>query len=184
MPRNGGATIDVRNRTVLDRNGILYPLAALVITDDGLYYARPIDANEHFHYQERWVLPAPGWVINRFAFHVGRTDVCDWYVETDLIAIDGQAWRIRDGYLDVYVHDGDRYELEDAGELADGLAVKEITEGEVVDVLRALDRLCDALKANGCSGHALLETFAPTLPRSGIMRAADGTFATRDGPKT
>ena len=68
LRRRRGAAIDLPRRTVLDRNGVLYPLAALAVAEDGVYYARPIEGNEHFVYQERWILPAPGWVINRFAF--------------------------------------------------------------------------------------------------------------------
>ncbi|MBF6599981.1 MAG: hypothetical protein IVW36_05680 [Dehalococcoidia bacterium] len=81
---------------------------------------------------------------------------------------------MRDGYVDVYVHDGARYDVEDVCELAAGLVTGQITQAELIDVLRALDRLCEALRAHGCSGHELPRAFAPSLPAPRIARGADG----------
>lgn len=174
MARNGGATIDIHAARVRDRNGLSYPLDTLVVTADGLYYARAIEGNDSFWYQERWVLPRQTLVVNRFAFHAHRNDACDWYIETDLTAVSDEGWRVRDGYLDIYVHEGARYEVEDAGELADAIASGDIPLADAIDALHALDRLCEALRANTCSGHALLRSIAPSLPESMLVRAPEG----------
>jgi predicted RNA-binding protein associated with RNAse of E/G family len=179
MTRNGGAIIDVQEKRVRDRNGVWYPLDTLAVADDGVYYARPIEGNDLFWYQERWALPNHALVVNRFAFHPHRTDAIDWYVETDLVEIKKQMWYIRDGYLDVYVHDGIGYELEDAGELAEGIVNNDLPLAEAIEALRSLDRVCVALRANGCSGHALQQAFAPTLPASMLVRDASGVFSKR-----
>ncbi len=168
MTRNPGSTVNTHSRTVIDRDGIERGVDALEVTDAGLYYARPVDF-EHFDYQERWILPALGWVVNRFAFRPQSPAACDWYIETELIQVDDAIWRVADGYLDVYVYEGEHYHLEDAGELADGLAAGEIAVADATSALRALDRLCEALRTNDCSGHALLATFAGSLPRSRIL---------------
>jgi len=176
MPRNRGSVVDTRARTVRDRNGVTYPLDALAVSAHGLYHARPLDQNEHFYYHERWVLPGPGWLINRFAFHDHRTDKIDWYIETDLIEIDGDRWIVQDGYLDILIDEGVRYQVEDADELAEGMAAGEISIDHAMAALHAFDRLCRALRDNGCSGFALLAEYAPGLPAPTITCREDGMF--------
>jgi predicted RNA-binding protein associated with RNAse of E/G family len=177
VKRNGGATIDAAARRVLDRNGESYALDSVVVAEHGLYYTRPIEGNDLFWYHERWVLPRPGWVVNRFAFHEKRANLPDWYIEPEIISVNDPLWRIQDGYLDVDIHDGDCYRVEDAGEFASGIAGGHIPLDEAVSVLRAFDRLCEALRINGCSGFELLREYAPSLPGSRITRAPDGLFA-------
>ena len=109
-------------------------------------------------------MPGPGWVVNRFRFLPTASRTFDWYVEPEIVEADGHRWTIRDGYVDVYVWDGVRYEVEDVGELADGMTSGAITAHDAVRVLHSLDRLCQALLENGLSGRALLERFAPDLP--------------------
>lgn len=177
MARNGGAIIDTARRQVRDRNGITYPLDAVVTSEHGLYYTRPIEGNELFWYHERWLLPKHALAVSRMAFHPHRADAVDWYIETDLTEVCGDMWSVRDGYLDVYVHEGLRYDLEDAGELADAIVHNELPLSDALEALRALDLLCNALRTNGCSGHALLTQLAPSLPASSIARSPDGVFS-------
>ncbi len=179
MARNGGAVIDTARRQVRDRNGLTYPLDAVTTGEHGLYYARPIEGNRLFSYHERWMLPKQALAVSRMAFHAHRTDAVDWYIETDLTDVSGDSWSVRDGYLDVRVHEGVRYELEDAGELADAIAQNDLPLSDALEALKALDLLTEALRRNGCSGHALLAELAPSLPPSSIVRNADGTFALR-----
>ena len=170
--------IDARAKTVRERNGITHAVEHLVVSDEGLYYGRAMDADhKYWWYQERWVIPNVPLVINRFAFHKDTPGPIDWYIEADLIVVDGDEWRVSDGYLDLLLQEGVRYDLDDAGELADGIECGEITAAEAITALRSLDRVCVALRANGHSGHALLRELAPTLPASILVRDADGVFA-------
>ncbi|MGH2586377.1 MAG: hypothetical protein ACRDJE_15800 [Dehalococcoidia bacterium] len=153
--------------------------------DAPLYYARPIGGadvdvwREHgsseeavaaflrqriFEYHERWILADQGWSVSRFAFLPTAERPIDWYIETEIIAIDGDRWRIEDGYLDGEVHEGSRYHVDDAEELAEGLAAGAISVSDAVSALPSLGRLCEALRSNGCSGAALLAEFASQLP--------------------
>ncbi|MBI2724456.1 MAG: DUF402 domain-containing protein [Chloroflexi bacterium] len=179
MPRNGGATVDTARSRVLDRNGVWYDVESLAVSAEGLYYTRPLDGNRHFWRQERWVLPAHGWVVNRFAFHPGREDAIDWYIETDIIRRTGPLWRIEDGFLDVFVNDGRRYHVDDAGELADAIEDGSIRLDEALAVLRSFDALVTVLRHNGCSGAAVLREYAPSLPASMIDRRAGEVFVYR-----
>jgi predicted RNA-binding protein associated with RNAse of E/G family len=144
---------------------VWYPLDRLVVADVALYYARPIAGSEHFHYHERWLLPEQAWSVSRFTFHDHFKDRVDWYIEMDFIELEGGLWRVRDGYLDVAVWEGSRYEVWDADELAEGMLAGEISVEEAAVALDSLNRLGLALKRNGHSGAALLAEFAPGLPR-------------------
>jgi len=163
MPRNGGKLVNVAARTVRDRNRTVYPTARLELGADGLYYARPIATSRTFHYHECWLLPAQGWVISRFAFLPGQREV-DWYIETDRIEVSGPLWQVEDGYLDLFVFDGSRYEVLDADELADGIEAAEIPLAEALGALRSLNALCGELRRLDFSGAALLREYAPDLP--------------------
>lgn len=165
MARNPGSVIDVTSRRVCDRDGRWHALDDLTLADGALYYARPIAGNALFSYHHRWLLPDQMWVVNRFAFHSHVPDPLDWYIETDLIDVAGPLWRVRDTYLDVEVYDGLRYELRDAGELAEGITSGEIPVTEAAAALDALDRLCAALHRHQFSGSALLAELVPNLPR-------------------
>jgi predicted RNA-binding protein associated with RNAse of E/G family len=176
VPRNGGSTVDAAARTIRDRNGRTYALDDVVVAESGLYFARTI-LNDHFWYQERWMLPAGPWVVNRFGFHPHRTDAVDWYIETDVVERDGDLWHVRDGFLDLFVYEGARYHVDDADELAEAIERSEISMADATAALRALDRLCDELEANGCSGAALLRAHAPGLPAPRLERDAAGVFS-------
>jgi predicted RNA-binding protein associated with RNAse of E/G family len=164
MPRNGGALIDAAAATVRERNGAVCALDRLEVAGDRLYYGRPTPDIDLFSYHERWLLPDRGWVVNRFVFR--RPDASDmsWYMETDRIEVNGPLWSVHDGYLDLAVYEGARYELHDAHELADGIAAAEIPLDEALNALRSLNDLCLALRRHGFSGRSLLEEYAPGLP--------------------
>jgi predicted RNA-binding protein associated with RNAse of E/G family len=123
------------------------------------------------------LLPKQSLAVSRMAFHPHRTNAVDWYIETDLIDVSGGTWNVRDGYLDVCVVEGLRYDVEDAGELADAVRDGDIPLSDALEALRALDLLCQTLRTNGCSGHALLRQFAPSLPPSRLSRDPSGVFA-------
>jgi predicted RNA-binding protein associated with RNAse of E/G family len=118
-----------------------------------------------FDYHERWLLPDQGLSVSRFRFLPTAPYTIDWYIETEILSIEGHLWTVRDGYLDLEVHEGQRYDLDDAEELGEGLASGDITPQEAATVLASLSRLSELLRRNGCSGSALLEAFAPGLPR-------------------
>ncbi|MGH2609662.1 MAG: DUF402 domain-containing protein [Tepidiformaceae bacterium] len=162
MVRHRGAVVDVDRRAVCDRDGEWYPLERLEVAGSTLYYARQLDFHL-FDYHERWLLPEQGWSVSRLRFFPHVPDPIDWYIEMEVIEVDGPLWTVRDGYLDMEVWEGSRCRLDDADELADGLASGAITVEEAAVVLRSLDRLCDELHANGNSGRALLERFATKL---------------------
>jgi predicted RNA-binding protein associated with RNAse of E/G family len=164
VARNRGSTVDTATERVRDRDGLWYPLDRLVIADRAVYYARPIDYPGHITYHERWLLAEQGWSLSRFVFTADAPYTIDWYIEPDIIEIEGHRWHVHDGYVDLEVHDGQRYRLDDADELADGLAAGEISLPEACEVLRALDRVCDALRDHDCSGAEILARYAPGLP--------------------
>ena len=164
VPRNPGLSVDLATKLVRDRDGGWYPLDDLIVSGDALYYARPVDDSLHFSYYERWLVPARSLVFSRPRFHPHIEAAFDWYIETDFTSIDGQCWQVRDGYLDLEVWEGRRYHLQDAHELAEGLAAGEISVSETVHALDALGRLCEALKRTDCSVRAVLAEYAPRLP--------------------
>jgi hypothetical protein len=166
MTRNAGKDIDTRNQTVRDRDGLVYPVDRMVMGDGCLYYARPLDNFEDigFDYHELWAFPALDLTVSRIRFLPGAGDPIDWYIETDPIDVDGDVWRTRDGYLDVCLYEKTRYRVEDAAELAEGLASGAISMSDAVRALESLDRLLEILERNGRSGAALLAELAPDLP--------------------
>ena len=165
MTRHDGSVVDVDRHRERDRFGGWHSVERLMLTASGLYYGRDWENDALLMYTETWLLPEPGWAVHRIAFRPEATVTPDWYIETDMVDVDGTVWHQRDGYLDLYVFEGSRYELLDADELAEGLAAGHITADEVVVTLSSLDRLCGALHRLGFSGRALLEEFAPDLPR-------------------
>jgi predicted RNA-binding protein associated with RNAse of E/G family len=163
--RNAGSTVDVGGRRLLERDGNWYDLDRLEVTGSALFYSRPIAGSEHFYYHERWLLPEHTWSVSRFTFHDHfREGRVDWYIEMDAIEVKDGLWRVKDGYLDVAVFEGARYEVWDADELADGIRDGEISVDEAIGALHALHRLATCLAKNGHSGAALLAEFAPGLP--------------------
>jgi predicted RNA-binding protein associated with RNAse of E/G family len=166
MPRNQGSVVDTTTRRLRERNGLWYPLEQVTIADGQLYWGRPTPESEWAAYQERWLLPTPGWTIDRFVFrpeHRARFD-WDWRIETDRIAVTGSRWSVHDTYLDVTVYEGIRYDVDDADELADGVVQSKIPLAEALDALHALSRLCTALRRHRCSVTAILREYAPKLP--------------------
>lgn len=165
MARNRGVDVDAATRRVRDRDGCWYPAQSVVVSEAGLYYYRDFPDGTLFSRNEKWLLPGPGWVVNRLAFLPHVPDPLDWYIEPDSVVVDGSIWRVRDAFLDLEVYEGVRYELRDAEELADGIAAAEISLNEALAALHALNSLCQALRRHGFSGKALLDEFAPGLPR-------------------
>jgi len=162
--RNPGSIIDVEGKRVFDRDRVWHPAERLEVAGGALYYVRPTPGQDHFRAYERWLLPAQMWCVARFDFHDHFTDRVDWYIEMDFIEVEGGIWRVRDGYLDVAVWEGSRYEVWDADELAEGMLAGEISVEEVARALDSLNRLSLALKRNGYSGAALLAEYAAGLP--------------------
>ncbi len=160
MPRNAGSVVDTRALTVLDRDGRLHPLNRMELADGVLYHARFVDFHL-FDYHERWLLPEHGWAISRLRFFGDPHQ--DWYIEPDLIAVEDHLWTVRDGYLDVNVDEGQRYWLDDADELAEGLGAGDITLVEAMAVLSSFHSLQRALRECNYSGQALLDRYAPDL---------------------
>ena len=163
MTRNAGSVVDVEARTVRERDRVVYPLERLQISPAGIYHGRPVEGGP-FRYKERWLLPAKGWCVNRFSDHVGRVPEWHWYIEPEIIEVSGDRWTIRDAFIDFYVFEGLRYELEDIDEFAQGIAEGELPPHEALAILHATNSLITSLRDNGFSGAALLRDFAPGLP--------------------
>jgi len=72
---------------------------------------------------------------------------------------------IRDGFIDVELYEGLRYEIDDIDEFTEAMASGELTTGEALQVLRSLDIVSRALRENGFSGQALVRAWAPDLPQ-------------------
>ena len=172
MARNSGKDIDPIAKRVRDRDGEWHGVDELQIEGRVLYYGRPLDPwpAMQFDYHEMWAFADLDVTVSRLRFFPNAPDAIDWYVETDPIDIVDDVWHLRDGFLDVCVYEGSRYRVEDAGELADGLATTTISVEEVGRALRALDRVLRALDANQCSGAALLRSWAPELAEKRLPR--------------
>ena len=147
-----------------DRDGEWYPLDRLEVAGNTLYYARPLDF-DILKYHERWLIPGQGWSISRFQFTPLEPDPVDWYIETELMSVDGPLWTVRDGFLDMMLWEGQRSRLDDADELGEAVEDGFLSPQEAAAILRSLDRLCDELHENGNSGAALLAKYATDLPR-------------------
>lgn len=165
MPRREDTVIHLRKRSIQIRGRDL-PLDRLTRSGDTLYIGFAYPNHPRFAFIEQWLLPAQSWIVNRFTRHPGaRSFDGDWYVDLDRVTIDGDTWLVHDHFLDVVVHEGRSYELLDADELADGIEQQEIATREVLDALRSLNTLCRELRRLAFSGRALLDTYAPGLPR-------------------
>ena len=159
-----GLMVDVGARTHRDR-GRTSSLDALVLGEGGLYIAGPLPENRRFRAYQRWLLPTEGWAVGRFAPHPGQRPMAeDWYIDLDEITVSGDIWRAEDRLLDVAVFEGQRYEVQDADELADCLDRGLLAPAAVIAALRALHHLCRALERLDLSGAALLAEYAPGLP--------------------
>lgn len=168
MSRHHGQLIDLRARTLRLRDGeTVVPLDRLEVGEAALYCAFQYPAHARFHSLESWFIREHGWVITRFHLLPGaRPMAMDWYVDIDRVDVDeGRTWRSTDRYLDIAIHDGRRYEVWDADELADGLEQGAISLENALAALRDLDLLCRELRRCGFSGRALLADYAPALPR-------------------
>lgn len=167
MTRHTGSVLDLRAHTVRGRDGVVCPLDRVELAGAGLHVARHVAENPHIDYLEAWLLPERGWSIARFQFR-GRALEPEWYMETEIIEVDGDTWAVHDGLLDFFVFEGERYELQDLDELANAVANEEIQLEDAVRVLRSAHDLAEALAQNGFSGAALLRSlgFSPRdLPR-------------------
>lgn len=160
----GGYVVDTCNRTVGFQGGDSYPLDRLEIAGGRLFYARAIAGSALVSLQETWLIPDRDWTFTRFTFHEHlRAAAFDWKLEPDHTEPGERFWRVSDGYLDLVIYEGSRYELEDADELADALATGAISLAEGLRALHATNTLCKALKDHGNSGLSLLREYAPEL---------------------
>lgn len=165
MARHQGGLLHLPSKTLRERDGRIYRVEALQQTGDALYYRLHFPDDPQFAAVERWLLPQHHWVINRFRMHAGAAPFrCDWYIDLDAITVTADRWRVADCYLDVDLYEGQRYEVRDADELAEGLASGEITLREAAAALQALQALCVAVAQVRFSGAALLAQTAPGLP--------------------
>lgn len=161
-----GYVVDTVEHTVGGPAAGPFVLDRLEVAGCCLYYARAIPEDPSIFYQETWLIAAQGWAVTRFAFHEHlQPGSIDWKMEPDRVELDGLLWRVGDGYLDLDVYEGSRYDLEDAGELADAISAGSISLADGLSAFRALDALCKALRHNGYSGQALLRAYVPGLPR-------------------
>lgn len=169
MTRHPGHVFDINARTVRGRDGItVYPLESLVVAGDALYAAYFPTEHPRIERLEQWLLAGQGWNFNRFTVRPSqKPPVHDWYIDIDQTERTGNRWWQRDCLLDVSVHEGRFYVVEDADELADALEAGEISLQEANAALRALQQLCHALPLHGLSGAAVLSAFAPGLPVEG-----------------
>lgn len=160
-----GLQVDVAARTHRDRQGQVTPLQSLIVGEGGLYIAGELHGNRRFRAFQRWLLPAQGWVVGRFAVHPGQQPMReDWYIDLDAVSVAGNHWIAEDRLLDVGVFEGQRYEIQDADELADALEQGLLSPSAMLAALRSLHELCQALERLQFSGAALLREYAPGLP--------------------
>lgn len=165
MARHLGLLVDLRTGIYRDRVGMTAPVDALIHAGDTLYMAGRFARDHRFAAYQHWLVPAQGWVIGRFVAHPGARPMGeDWYVDLDAITVTGDVWRAADCLLDVGIHEHQRYDVQDADELADCIADGTITAAEAVAALRSLHALCRALERLHFSGAALLAEYAPGLP--------------------
>ncbi len=165
MARNNGSAIDVGRRVLRERDRNFYPVDRAEAARSGAYYTRgAVMEWESFERQERWILPEAGLSVARFDWKPTARRQPSWYIEPDLITVSGDVFDTRDGFLDLEVYEGVRYEVEDLDEFAEALASGEITFDEGQMVMMAFHRLLTALRQNGMSGEALLRELAPDLP--------------------
>jgi len=165
MALHQGLLVDVRACTHRDRQGHTSPLDSLVRGAETLFIAGTLPGNPRFRSFQRWLLPAPGWVVGRFAAHPGQRPMAeDWYIDVDAIRIQDDLWRAEDRMLDVSVFEGQRYTVDDADELADCLDQGLISVADAAIALRSLHTLCRTLERLAFSGRALLAEYAPDLP--------------------
>lgn len=168
-----------RHRTIINLDarvvhtrlaGLAVPVDRLESAADAIFFARPMPGSATLTYQQCWVLPVRGWVISKFTFAPDRVPDCDWYIDIDAAQPTASGWILRDRYLDLLVHDGRGYDLDDAGEFADALAAGDINQTDALAALRDLDAACKALRRHRYSCAALLAEYAPGL--AGVMRDA------------
>jgi uncharacterized protein len=165
MPRRENAVLSLTERTMHLR-GRRTTLEHLEQAGGALYAGFSYPDHPRFAFIEQWLIPAQGWVVNRFTMHPhARPWGSDWYIDLDHVTVAGDTWLVHDRFLDLVVHEGRGYELLDADELAEGMASGEITAAEVQSVLHSLHTACAELRRLDFSVKALLEAHAPGLAR-------------------
>ena len=103
--------------------------------------------------------------ISRRDWRHGHDGHLDWYIEPDLIEVHGEEVHIIDGFLDVEVYEGSRYEVDDIDEFAGAVADRTLSMEEGLAVLASFHRISTELRLNGFRGTALLAKWAPDLPQ-------------------
>jgi len=163
LPRNKGAVVNVLERTIRERNGITYPLERFAVGDCGVYYGRPMDEPK-VTYHERWLIPGLNLSFSRWDWRSGFDGHLDWYIEPDLVFVRGDEVHVIDGYIDLEVYEGVRYEVDDIDEFTHALASGELPMAEGLEVLASFHRISTELRQNGFLGAELLARWAPGLP--------------------
>ena len=168
-------TVDLIKKQVVETDGKTYHLNKYVIDNGILYYCCQFEnTNSWVKYKERWLFSSQGWVINRFTLHAKDPPFwCDWFIDIDSIEVREDNWVVYNHFLDVGVHEGVGYEIEDADELADAVKYGTISNIQLVQTLRSLDDLCHLLQKFRFSIRTLLFEFSPILAtqtaESGIL---------------
>ncbi len=161
----GGYWIDTTSRIAGRLDIERVTLDRLEIAGNNLYCARHVDNEEDFTYRETWIISARCWTVNRFTFRENYGPGMDfWKLEPDPAVADGPMWRVTDGFLDVHLFEGCRYDLLDADEFADALRTGDLSSDTAAEILYALEHLCRELETNGYSGQAILRKYAQGLP--------------------
>jgi uncharacterized protein len=165
MPRRDDAVLSLTERTMRLR-GRQITLDRVEPCGDALYTGFSYPDHPRFAFIEQWLIPAQGWVVNRFTMHPhAQPWGSDWYIDLDHITIAADSWLVHDRLLDLVVHEGRGYELLDADELAESMALGEITAEEVQSLLHSLHHACAELRRLNFSVKALLEAHAPGFAR-------------------
>jgi predicted RNA-binding protein associated with RNAse of E/G family len=171
LPRSLGSVVNVIERTVRYKDGQIYRLDDFELSDQGLYYRRPEVNSAKVTSHECWLIPSLNMSLSRWDWRTGFDGHFEWYIEPDLVIVVGGEVRVLDGFIDVEVYEGVRYEVDDIDEFTEALGSGELPLSEGLEVLTSFHRISKELRQNGFVGAELLSRLAPGLPRQPQSRA-------------
>lgn len=91
------------------------PVSTYDTTAHGLYVSRPFVSHPRIRHWQAHLLPSLNLVVCQYDFHHGREH--DNYMDVALITEQAGVWSVRDLYLDLVLHEGQRAEIVDTHEL-------------------------------------------------------------------
>lgn len=94
------------------------PVSVYRETRHGLYVSRPFQAHPRIRHWQAHLLPALNLVVCQYDFHHHHEH--DFYIDVARITQQDGVWAVRDLYLDVVLHEGQRAEIVDTHELLAG----------------------------------------------------------------